>query len=145
MELRISTEPGDIDFALVHRFLSEDSYWCPGIPEAVLREAIAHSLCFSALDSDNRQLGFARVVSDQATFAYLCDVFVVAEARGRGVGKQLMTAVFAHPSLQHLRRFMLATADAHGLYAHYGFEPLDRPERFMQRYDPRAYLRDTTA
>jgi GNAT superfamily N-acetyltransferase len=139
MDIRISTDPAEIDFALVHRFLSEESYWCPGIPAAVVRRAIEHSLCFSALAADGRQLGFARVVSDHATFAYLCDVFVVAEARGQGIGKQLMAAVLAHPELQHLRRFMLATADAHALYAEYGFTALDKPERFMQRYDPRAY------
>ena len=140
MDIRISSDPADIDFDAVHRFLSEDSYWCPGIPAEVLRRAMAHSLNFSALDADGRFLGYARVVSDRATFAYLCDVFVLAEARGHGVGKALCEGVLAHPELQHLRRFLLATADAHALYAQYGFTALDRPERFMQRYDPRAYL-----
>jgi GNAT superfamily N-acetyltransferase len=137
--LRISTDRGDVDLDVVHGFLSRDAYWCPGIPRAVVERALANSLCFSAL-RDGRQVGFARVVSDFATFAYLADVFVLPEFRGQGVSKALMQAVFAHPQLQHLRRFMLATADAHGLYAQYGFTAVARPERLMERYRPTAYL-----
>ena len=139
--MRISTDPADIDFALVHGFLSREAYWCRGVPEATLRRAIAHSLCFSALAGDGTQLGFARVVTDRATFAYLCDVFVVASARGGGVGKALVAAVLAHPDLQGLRRFSLATADAHALYARYGFTPLVAPEIWMERFDAEAYTR----
>jgi GNAT superfamily N-acetyltransferase len=138
MNIRISSDPADIDFELVHRFLHADAYWCKGVPRAVLEKAIAHSLCFSAF-IDGRQVGFARVISDRATFAYLCDVFVLPEARGQGTSKALLQAIDAHPDLQGLRRFLLATADAHGLYAQYGFVPLTRPERFMERYNPDVY------
>lgn len=138
-ELRISTDPADIDFDVVHGFLSTQAYWCPGIPREVVERAAANSLCFSAL-SDGRQVGFARVVGDRATFAYLADVFVLPDHRGRGISKALMAAVDAHPELQKLRRFMLATSDAHALYAQHGFVPLSRPERFMERYKPDAYL-----
>ena len=103
-----------------------------------LRRAIEHSLCFSAIDGESL-VGFARVVTDRATFAYLCDVFVLPEARGLGVSKALMQAIDVHPDLQGLRRFLLATADAHGLYAQYGFAPLTGPERFMERYRPEVY------
>jgi GNAT superfamily N-acetyltransferase len=137
--MRISTDPADIDFAAVHGFLSREAYWCRGVPEATLRKAIAHSLCFSALADDGAQLGFARVVTDRATFAYLCDVFVVSAARGAGVGKALVEAVLAHPDLQGLRRFALATADAHALYAQYGFAPLADATRFMEIYRPKVY------
>jgi len=138
MSLRISSDSADIDVDLVHRFLHEDAYWCRGVPRAVLEKAIAHSLCFSAF-VDDRQVGFARVVTDRATFAYLCDVFVLPEARGQGASKALMQAIDVHPDLQGLRRSLLATADAHGLYAQYGFVPLTRPERFMERYKPDVY------
>jgi len=138
MNLRISSDSADIEFELVHRFLHEDAYWCKGVPRAVLEKAIAHSLCFSAF-VDDRQVGFARVISDRATFAYLCDVFVLPEARGQGASKAMLNAIDTHPDLQGLRRFLLATADAHGLYAQYGFVPLTRPERFMERYQPDVY------
>ena len=135
---RISTDPAEMDIDLVHGFLRDEAYWCRGVPRAVLEKAIAHSLCFSAFDGE-RQIGFARVVSDRATFAYLCDVFVLPSARGKGVSKALLRAIDAHPDLQGLRRFLLATADAHGLYAQFGFTPLTKPERFMERYRPDAY------
>jgi GNAT superfamily N-acetyltransferase len=137
--MRISSDPADIDFALVHAFLSREAYWCRGVPAATLRKAIANSLCFSAFAGDGTQVGFARVVTDRATFAYLCDVFVVPAARGAGVGKALMDAVVAHPDLQGLRRFSLATADAHGLYARYGFTALADASRFMEIYRPGVY------
>lgn len=106
------------------------AYWSPGIPRHVFDKAIDNSLCFAAL-RDGELVGFARVITDRATFAWLCDVFVAEEARGAGVGKRLMDAVVAHPDLQGLRRFMLATRDAHGLYQRYGFRPLDNPQAFM--------------
>ena len=137
--MRISTDPADIDFAVVHGFLGQEAYWSRGVPEATLRTAIANSLCFSALADDGAQVGFARVVTDRATFAYLCDVFVLASACGGGVGKALVAAVMAHPDLQGLRRFSLATADAHALYARHGFEPLADPGRFMEVYRPTVY------
>lgn len=138
-ELRISTQFADIDFDVVHGFLSTQAYWCPGIPRAVVERAAANSLCFSAL-LDGRQVGFARVVTDHATFGYLADVFVLPEHRGRGISKAIMAAIDTCPPLRHLRRFMLATADAHGLYAQHGFTPVAKPERLMERYRPTAYL-----
>lgn len=138
MSLRISSERADVDVDLVHRFLHDDAYWCRGVPRAVLETALEHSLCYSAF-VDDRQVGFARVISDQATFAYLCDVFVLPEARGQGVSKRLMDTIVADPRLQGLRRFLLATADAHRLYAQYGFAPLAGPDRFMERYKPDVY------
>jgi GNAT superfamily N-acetyltransferase len=140
--VRISTDPAAIDFAVVHGFLSGEAYWSRGVPEATLRKAIDNSLCFSAITDDGTQVGFARVVTDRATFAYLCDVFVVESARGTGVGKALIEAVMAHPDLQGLRRFSLATADAHALYARHGFAPLADPARFMEVYRPKVYSAD---
>jgi GNAT superfamily N-acetyltransferase len=137
--MRITTDPAAIQFDVVHGFLSRDAYWCKGVPAATLRKAIAHSLCFSALDAEGAQVGFARVVTDRATYAYLCDVFVLPQARGSGVSKALMDAVIAHPDLQGLRRFALATADAHALYARYGFAPLGDASRFMEIYRPGVY------
>jgi GNAT superfamily N-acetyltransferase len=139
VSVRVTDDPAAIDFAVVHGFLSREAYWCRGVPAATLRKAIANSLCFSALDDDGAQVGFARVVTDRATFAYLCDVFVLPVARGAGVGKALMDAVVAHPDLQGLRRFSLATADAHALYARYGFTPLGDASRFMEIYRPGVY------
>lgn len=139
-DLRISTAPADVDLDVVHGFLSRDAYWCPGIPRDVVARAVANSLCFSAW-IDGRQAGFARVIGDRATFAYLADVFVLPEFRGRGIATAIMAAIDTHPELQHLRRFLLATADAHALYARHGFTPLGNPARFMERYDPQAYLR----
>jgi len=136
--LRITTDKSALDVALVHRFLSEQSAWARGIPLDVVKRSIDNSLCFAGFEGE-RQVAFARVVSDFATFAYLADVFVVPEARGRGCSKALMKAIVAHPELQGLRRFTLATADAHGLYAQFGFTPLGQPERFMERFVPGIY------
>src|SRR5262245_49488246 len=118
----ISTDPARLDIDAIHAFLTQ-SYWSPGIPRATVVRAIAHSLCFGAF-CQGQQVGFARVVTDRTTFAYLCDVYVLEAHRGRGVSRQLMDSVVAHPDLQGLRRIMLATLDAHGLYAKYGFTPL---------------------
>ena len=138
-ELRISSDLADVDLDVVHGFLSRDAYWCRGITRERVERAARHSLCFSAL-LDGAQVGFARVVSDRATFGYLADVFVLPAHRGRGISQALMAAVLAHPELQGLRRFLLATSDAHGLYAKYDFTPIARPERFMERYRPDAHL-----
>lgn len=138
-ELRISTARADVDLDVVHGFLSTQAYWCPGIPRAVVERALDHSLCFSAF-LDGAQVGFARVVTDRATFAYLADVFVLPPARGQGVSKAILATVIADPALASVRRFLLATSDAHGLYAAQGFTALSRPERFMERYRPDAYL-----
>ena len=130
----ISSDPARRDLDVVHRYLSEESYWAGGIPRATVERAVAHSLCFGVYAPEG-QVGFARVVSDRATVAYLADVFVLSAHRGRGLSKRLMAAVTAHPELQGLRRWMLATADAHGLYRQHGFAALARPERFMERRD----------
>ena len=136
--MRISTEKSELDLALIHRFLSQESYWARGIPLDTLRRAIENSLCFAGF-VDGRQVAFARVVSDFATFAYLGDVFVIAEARGHGHGRALMEAIDAHPKLQGLRRFQLVTSDAHGLYERFGFTPLAHPDRHMERHRPDVY------
>lgn len=133
----VDTDPDRLDLAVVHGFLTT-SYWARGIPLAVVRESVRHSLCFGLYDGE-QQVGFARVISDRATFAYLADVFVLESHRGRGLGRLLMTAVIDHPELQGLRRWMLATRDAHALYARFGFTPLAAPEIFMQRHDPEVY------
>lgn len=138
-ELRISSDFADVDLDVVHGFLGRDAYWCRGITRERVERAARHSLCFSAL-LDGAQVGFARVVTDRATFGYLADVFVLPEHRGQGISQAIMSAVLAHPELQGLRRFLLATSDAHGLYARYDFKPLTRPERFMERYRPDAHL-----
>jgi len=138
--LLFSTDRARLDIDAIHDFLSHESYWVPDIRREFVERGIANSLCFGAYDG-GRQVAFARVVTDGAGFAYLCDVFVVQEARGRGLGKRLMDFVFAHPDLQRVRRFMLATRDAHGLYAQYGFTPIGNPDRFMERYDAGALSR----
>ena len=126
----ISTDRARLDVEAVHRYLSGESYWSPGIPLEVVRRAIEHSLPFGVYQGD-ALVGFARVTTDFATFAYLADVFVTEAVRGQGVGKWLVETIVSHPELQGLRRWMLATRDAHGLYAQYGFSPLKAPERFM--------------
>lgn len=129
----ISTDRDRLDIAYIHRYLSEESYWAIGRSRAVVEKSIANSLCFGVYDGD-RQIGFARVVTDYATFAWLCDVFVDAAYRGHGLGKQLVETVVAHPELQGMRNFILATRDAHELYRqHGGFEALAAPERWMAR------------
>jgi GNAT superfamily N-acetyltransferase len=134
----ISTDRTRLDAALVHRYLSSDSYWARGVPLEVVERALRNSLCFGLYLQD-QQIGFARVVTDGATFGYLADVFIVAGHRGRGLGKRLIAAVMAHPQLQGLRRFMLATRDAHGLYRQFGFTELKNPQVLMERHDPDIY------
>ena len=138
--LLFSTDRARLDIDLIHGFLSRESYWVPGIRRELVETAIANSLCFGVYEG-RRQLGFARVVTDGAGFAWLGDVFVVDTARGRGLGKRLMAFVMVHPRLQRVRRFMLATRDAHELYARHGFVPLANPDVFMERYDPDALSR----
>jgi GNAT superfamily N-acetyltransferase len=146
MDYLISSEPAWLDLELIHRFLSEHSYWARGIPRDVVSRSIANSLCFGVfalgkgvLNPPRLQVGFARVITDRATFAYLADVFVLPEHRGQGLSKRLMEAVLAHPDLQGLRRWMLATADAHELYRRYGFTALSQPDPLMQRHNPDVY------
>jgi GNAT superfamily N-acetyltransferase len=138
-EYEVSTDPSRVDVELTHRYLSEDAYWSPGVPLDVVKRAIDNSIVFGLYRGAD-QVGFTRVVSDRATFAWICDVFVLPEHRGHGLGKFLMECVKAHPELQGLRRWMLATRDAHGLYAQYGFTPVDA-DRFMEIRDPDVYKR----
>jgi N-acetylglutamate synthase-like GNAT family acetyltransferase len=134
-EFIISTDLAKLDLEVIHRFLSVESYWSKGIKREIIEAAIQNSLCFGAYH-EGKQIGFARMITDYATFAYLADVFVLKPYRGRGLSKWLMTCIMEHPKLQGLRRFMLATQDAHGLYAQFGYEPLPNPERFMQIFRP---------
>lgn len=128
----VTCDPAKLDRALIAEFLAS-SYWAKGVSPATVEKSLAHSLCFALLDGD-RQVGFARVISDRATIAYLNDVFVLPEYRGRGLAKWLMECVTRHSELQGLRRWMLATRDAHGLYEKVGFTPLKKPEIFMERH-----------
>lgn len=139
----ISTDRSLLDLDAVHGFLST-CYWSPGIARSRLERAIANSLCFGVYDTaDGRKLaGFARVVTDAATYAYLCDVFVLEAYRGRGLSTWLMETIVAHPDMQGLRRFALFTRDAHGLYAKFGFAPTQDPSRYMERLDRESYRRD---
>lgn len=139
-EFTIDTDPRRLDVQVIHRFLNEQSTWARGIPVATLRTALEHSLCFGGYLGD-AQVAFARVISDYATFANLVDVFVLPEHRGNGYSKRLLQAVISHARLQGLRRFTLATTDAHTLYAQFGFQPLARPHTLMERYDPDVYRR----
>lgn len=140
----ISSDPKDFDFEVIYQFVSQ-SYWARGIPRDTLSKALDNSLCFAVLkqgDSDAQELvGFARVITDKATFAYLGDVFVTPTEQGKGLSKMLMRAVSEHKDLQGLRRFMLATRDAHGLYQQFGFTAVTNPEILMQIHDPDIYSR----
>jgi GNAT superfamily N-acetyltransferase len=136
---QISTDRSQLDVPVIYRFLSEQSTWAVGIPRAVVDRALDNSLCFGGY-LDGRQVAFARVISDYATFANLVDVFVLPEYRGRGYGRQLMEAIMEHPSLQGLRRFTLATGESHGLYARFGFTAPHKPESLMERYFPNIYV-----
>jgi GNAT superfamily N-acetyltransferase len=135
----ITADPARIDLDAVHAFLVT-AYWCEGVPRQLLARAIANSLCFSLLGEDGRQVGFARVCTDSATFAYLMDVYVLPERRGQGLGRWLMECVMEHPRLAGLRRFSLVTRDAHGLYSRFGFSPLADPDRHMEIVKPDLYL-----
>jgi GNAT superfamily N-acetyltransferase len=129
--IEISTDPARLDVPLIHRFLSEESYWAKNIPLALVETALANSLCFGAYDA-GALVGFARVVTDYATFGYVSDVFVLDSHRGAGIGKMLMSAIREHPSLRPLRRWHLLTRDAHALYEQAGFRPLRTPAWHME-------------
>src|SRR5947209_7412157 len=130
----ISSDPSRLDVDMIHAFLC-NSYWARNIPRAVVEKSIRNSLCFGAF-TGGRQVGFARAITDRAVFAYLADVFVLPEHRGRGVGRLLIQAILDHPDLQGLRRFLLATKDAHGLYARFGFEPLQESKNYLTIHNP---------
>ena len=139
-EFVISTDPARLDLGVIHNFLT-NCYWAQGIPRDVVARSIAHSLCFGVYDGRDAQVGFARVISDFATIAYLGDVFVLESHRRRGLSKWLMECILQHPDLQNLRRWILLTRDAHGLYAQSGFTPLKTPERYMELHQPNVYER----
>lgn len=133
----VSTDRSRLDLDVIHGFLTT-AYWARGVPREVVARSMEHSLCFGAFD-EGRQVGFARVVSDHATFAYICDVFALESHRGHGVGKSLMAAIMSHPELQGLRRWTLFTRDAHGLYRQFGFGAAGQPERLMEVVDRDPY------
>lgn len=137
-EFTISTDKAWLEVPMIHEFLSKESYWAQDRTLEQTKRAIENSLCFGLYNGE-KQIGFARVVSDLATFAYIGDVFVLEEYRGQGLSKWLMEAIVSHPDLQGLRRWVLATRDAHGLYAQFEFTALKFPERWMERTAPNAY------
>jgi GNAT superfamily N-acetyltransferase len=139
-EYTISTDRARLDVALIHKYLSESSYWAQGRPREVVERSIEHSLAFGVYLGE-RQVGFARVITDYATFAWIADVFVVEECRGQGLGKWLSEVMITHPDLQGFRRWALATKDAHELYRRVGFRELQRVERWMERRDPQTVER----
>jgi GNAT superfamily N-acetyltransferase len=134
----ITTDKDKINLGYTHNYLSKESYWAQHIPLHVVRRSIEGSLCFAVLH-EGKQVGFARVITDEATFAYLCDVFIDPGHRGLGLSKWLMQVIIDYPTLQGLRRFLLATRDAHDLYRQYGFTPLTLPDRWMQVHKPDVY------
>ncbi len=136
-EYSISTDKGRLDVAVIHGFLTM-SYWAAGVPMDVVKRSIEHSLAFGVYKED-QQVGFARIITDYATFAYLGDVFILEPFRGRGLSKWLMEVIVGHPELQGLRRWVLLTRDAHGLYRQVGFSELSNPERYMERHFPDVY------
>lgn len=137
-EFFVSTDPARLDLDVIHGFLT-NCYWAKGIPRDVVARSIEHSLCFGIYDGAGVQIGFARVVSDFATVAYLGDVFVLESHRGQGLSKWMMECILRHPSLQNLRRWILLTRDAHRLYSQFGFTPIAAPDRYMELHNPRVY------
>lgn len=137
MSYEISTDPARLDVDAIHAFLTR-SYWSPGIPRATVARAIQHSVC-AGVYLDGAQVGFARVVSDRATFGYLADVYILEVHRGRGLSKALVGTLLEHSDLRGLRRFLLATRDAHGLYSRFGFKPLAAPDRMLELHNPTPY------
>jgi len=136
----ISTNPAKLDVDAIHHYLSQESYWAAGIPKPVVEKSVNNSLCFGLYYKD-AQVGFARLVTDKATFAYLADVFVTTAHRGKGLSKWLMQTIHAHPELQNLRRWWLGTKDAHSLYEQFGWTRItdDVAKRFMQKHNPDVY------
>lgn len=128
----LSSDPARMDLEAIHRYLSQESYWARGIPRETVARSLQHSICIGIFTPQGEQVAFARVISDCATFAYLCDVYVLEAHRGQGLGKWLVQSVLEHPDLQGLRRWLLFTRDAHGLYRQFGFSGMENPDRVMQ-------------
>ena len=137
-EFTISDDPARLDFAVIHHYLAHESYWAGGRTRETVEKSFAHSHCFGVYRGA-QQVGWARVVTDYATFAWLADVYVLPQERGQGLSKWLMEFIIGHPELQNMRRWLLATKDAHGLYRQYGFHELVYPERWLERPAPDAY------
>ena len=127
----ISTDKLKLDIVSIHQYLYREAYWCKNVPLEIVKRTIEGSVCFGMYHND-RQVGFARVITDNASFGYLADVFIINEYRGRGLSKWLMQCILGHPELQGFRSWLLGTRDAHGLYSQFGFKPLEHPERFMR-------------
>jgi predicted N-acetyltransferase YhbS len=134
----ISDDPARLDVAAIHAYLTR-SYWSAGIPREIVERAVRASLCLGLYTASGEQVGLARVVTDYATFAWLCDVYVLESHRGRGLSKAMMRAALSHSRLQTVRRFTLATRDAHGLYAQFGFTPVAKPESQMEKRQPQPW------
>lgn len=139
--LKISSNTADMDLNVIHHFLT-NSYWAKGISFELVERAVQHSLCFGVFTDNNEQVGFARMITDRTSFAYLADVFIIDDYRGKGLSKWLMQEIMRHPDLQGLRRMVLVTADAHGLYEQVGFKPLAKPEGYMELWRPHVYQED---
>lgn len=137
---KISTNKSDLDFNVIHSFIS-NTYWAKGIPAETMQKAIDNAMCFGVFTEQNEQVGFARVITDTATFAYLSDVFILDAHRGKGLSKWLMEEIVAQPDLQNLRRFVLVTKDAHGLYEQFGFDAISHPDDYMEKWVPNIYQR----
>jgi GNAT superfamily N-acetyltransferase len=139
----VSDDSNRLDLRAMHAYLTR-AYWSPGIPFEIVRRAVRSSLCIGAYDAAGAQVGLVRVISDYATFCYVCDVYVLEDHRGQGLSKAMFAMVMDHPKLQGLRRWSLVTADAHGLYRQFGFSPVAQPERHMERLDPDIYRAQMT-
>jgi GNAT superfamily N-acetyltransferase len=135
----VSTDKSKLDLAMIHNFL-KNSYWAEDIPIALVEKSITNSFCFGVYE-DNKQVGFARVITDYTTFAYVGDVFILEGYRGQGLGKLLVKSILEHPELQGLRKWLLGTRDAHELYRQYGFQNLARPDVYMEISNPKIYKR----
>lgn len=137
----ISNDKAKLDIDAIHQYIGGESYWAQGIPFDVLKKAIDNSMCFGVYDN-NKQIGFARMITDYSTFAYLADVYILESYRGKGLSKWLMEFIMNHPDMKGLRRYMLATKDAHGLYLQYGFKPVANPENIMEIRNPDIYKKE---
>ena len=137
-EFSVSTDRERLDLVFLHGFLSKEAYWCLNIPFDRVKRSVENSLNFGLYHKD-RQVGYARVITDYSTIAYLGDVFVIPEYRGKGLSKWLLQQVMDHPDLQGLRRWLLLTADAHELYKKFGWQPVVKPERYMELFNPDVY------
>lgn len=143
----ISTDPKKLDIDLIYNFLSLQSYWAKNIPRNIVEKSLLFSLCFGIYELTTQStikhmVGFGRVITDYATYAYICDVFIIQDYRGKGLGKFLIQTIKSHPELQNLRRWSLVTKDAHGLYRQYGFKELANPENYMEIKVQNAYLKN---